>query len=38
MPYVGMISCKTKKMAFGVDYHYVPDGTTANSTTTAACK
>jgi hypothetical protein len=37
-PYVGMISCKTKKMTFGVDYHYVPDGTTANATTTAPCK
>ena len=38
MPYVGIASCKAKKMAFGVDYHYQPDGTTATATTTAPCK
>ena|SRR5690349_12066338 len=35
-PYVGINSCKTKKMAFGVDYKYT-DGTTKSTTTTAAC-
>ena len=35
-PYVGINSCKTKKMAFGVDYVYT-DGTKSNTTTTAAC-
>lgn len=38
-PYVGIQSCPaSKKMAFGVDYHYQPDGTTATATTTARCK
>jgi hypothetical protein len=37
-PYVGIASCKTKSMAFGADYHYVPDGTSKSATTTAACK
>jgi hypothetical protein len=35
-PYVGINSCKTKKMAFGVDYKYT-DGTTKSTTTSAAC-
>ena len=35
-PYVGINSCKTKKIAFGVDYMYT-DGTTSDTTTTAAC-
>jgi hypothetical protein len=35
-PYVGINSCKTKKMAFGVDYVYT-DGTKSNTKTTAAC-
>jgi hypothetical protein len=37
-PYVGLASCKTKKMAFGVDYTYKPDGTSKSTTTTASCK
>jgi hypothetical protein len=38
-PYVGIQSCpSSKKMAFGVDYHYQPDGTTQSATTTAPCK
>jgi hypothetical protein len=37
-PYVGLVSCKTKKMQFGVDYHYQPDGTSMSATTTAPCK
>jgi hypothetical protein len=36
-PYVGIASCKTKSMAFGVDYTYQPDGTTKSTTTTAKC-
>jgi hypothetical protein len=36
-PYVGLASCKTKSMAFGVDYTYT-DGTAKSATTTAACK
>jgi hypothetical protein len=36
-PYVGIASCKTKSMAFGVDYVYQPDGTTKSTTTTAKC-
>jgi hypothetical protein len=35
-PYVGINSCKTKKIAFGVHYIYT-DGTTSDTTTTAAC-
>jgi hypothetical protein len=35
-PYVGIASCKTKKVAFGVDYKYT-DGTTKSTTTTASC-
>jgi hypothetical protein len=35
-PYVGINSCKTKKMAFAVDYKYT-DGTTSNTKTTATC-
>jgi hypothetical protein len=35
-PYVGIASCKTKKVAFGVDYKYT-DGTTKSTTTTAKC-
>jgi hypothetical protein len=37
-PYVGIASCKAKKMAFKVDYHYQPDNTTQSATTTAPCK
>jgi len=36
VPYVGIASCKTKKVAFGVDYKYT-DGTSKSMTTTAAC-
>jgi len=35
-PYVGVASCKTKKMAFGVDYQYT-DGTSKKTTTTGTC-
>jgi hypothetical protein len=35
-PYVGIASCKTKKVAFGVDYKYT-DGTSKSTTTTGAC-
>jgi hypothetical protein len=35
-PYVGIASCKTKKVAFGVDYKYT-DGTTKSTTTTGKC-
>jgi hypothetical protein len=38
VPYVGIATCKTKSMAFGADYHYVPDGTSKSVTTTAPCK
>jgi hypothetical protein len=34
--YVGIQSCKTKSMAFGVDYTY-SDGTSKSTTTTAKC-
>jgi hypothetical protein len=38
-PYVGVQGCpSSKKMAFAVDYHYQPDGTTGHAETTAACK
>jgi hypothetical protein len=38
VPYVSDIACnKTKGLAFGVDYHYQPDGTTKSTTTTAPC-
>jgi hypothetical protein len=35
-PYVGIASCKTKKVAFGVDYKYT-DGTSKSASTTTAC-
>ena len=35
-PYVGINSCKTKKMAFAVDYKYT-DGTSKSTTTTGTC-
>jgi hypothetical protein len=35
-PYVGIATCTTKKVAFGVDYKYT-DGTTKSTTTTASC-
>jgi hypothetical protein len=38
VPYVGIASCKTKSIAFGVDYIYQPDGSTKSATTTAPCK
>jgi len=37
-PYVGLVACKNKKLAFGVDYNYQPDGTSKSTTTTAPCK
>lgn len=36
-PYIGIASCKTGSMAFGVDYTYQPDGSTKSTTTTAKC-
>jgi hypothetical protein len=36
-PYVGIASCKTKSIAFAVDYVYQPDGSTKTATTTAKC-
>jgi hypothetical protein len=36
VPYVGIASCKTKKVAFAVDYKYT-DGTTKSTTTTGSC-
>jgi hypothetical protein len=35
-PYVGIASCKTKKVAFAVDYKYT-DGTTKSTSTTGKC-
>jgi len=35
-PYVGIASCKTKNVAFGVDYKYT-DGTTKSTKTTSKC-
>jgi hypothetical protein len=37
-PYVGIASCKTKSIAFAVDYIYQPDGSQKSATTTAPCK